>query len=64
MTTPNPRGTVRCTFWDKLAFAVAERASVHWSFDDVAHRQSILAARRLRLGAKRDAALADTLAML
>jgi hypothetical protein len=52
MTTPNPSGTVRCTFWDKLALAQTPKAEEHWSYDMTAARKSILAARAARRQAK------------
>jgi len=64
MTTPNPTGTVRCTFWDKLALAQAPGAEPHWSFDDDARRRSILEARVKALRIKREAAYAELCALV
>lgn len=64
MTTPNPSGCVRCTFWDKLAQAVAPSAEPHWSFDDDARRRSILEARAKRLRIKREARVSEIASMV
>jgi len=52
MITPNPTGTVRCLFWDKLALAQAPKADDHWSFDEAAKRESLRKARSAKREAK------------
>lgn len=50
MTTPNPRGCVRNTFWDNAkTFGVNLKREAHWSYDETRRARKRAGNRRPRV---------------